>query len=84
MVLNDSFAPLRDFFGKDALYFKFGSLREQVNYDDKEKFYSDVAMIIIGELERNKPLSSFTRLKQRFNIDYIFKHQLEPIFYEKE
>jgi len=83
LVLNESFPPLRDFVGKDALYFKFGSLRENVNYDDKEKFFSDVAMIIIGELERNKVMSSFKQLKQRFNLDYIFKHQLEPLFHEK-
>ena len=82
LVLNESFPPLRDFFGKDALYFKFGSLRENVTYDNEEKYFSDVAKIIIGELNRNKPLSAFTHLKQRYNYDWIFKNQLEPLFYE--
>tara|TARA_R100000789_G_C3018819_1_gene153074 strand:+ start:1594 stop:2850 length:1257 start_codon:yes stop_codon:yes gene_type:complete len=83
LVLNESFPPLRDFFGKDALYFKFGSLLENVNYSDEEMYYSDIAKIIIGELNKNRPLSAFNKLKQKFNGDYIFKHQLEPLLFEK-
>jgi hypothetical protein len=83
LVLNESFPPLRDFFGKDALYFKFGSLIENVNYDDEELFFHDVALIIIGELNKNRPLNAFTTLKQKFNFDWVFKNQLEPLFYEQ-
>lgn len=82
LVLNESFPPLRDFFGKDALYFKFGSLLENVNYSNEETFYSDVAKIIIGELNKNRPLNAFNTLKQRFNGDFIWKHELEPIIFE--
>ena len=84
LVLNESFPPLRDFFGKDALYFKFGSLLENVNYTDEEVFYSDVAKIIIGELNKNRPINAFIKLKQKFNGDWIFKHQLEPMLFEKQ
>lgn len=84
LVLNESFPPLRDFFGEDALYFKFGSLIENVNYSDEEKFYSDVAKIIIGELNKNRPLNAFNKLKQKFNGDWIMKHQLMPILFEKQ
>jgi len=84
LVLNDSFPALRDFFGKDALYFKFGSLIQTVTYGDgEEKYFSDVAKIIIAEFNKNKPLNAFTKLKQRFNYDYIFKSQLEPLLYEQ-
>ena len=83
LVLNESFPPLRDFFGKDALYFKFGSVEQSVDYADEEKFFAEVAMIIIGELNKNKPLNAFNTLRQKFNGDYIFKNQLEPILYEK-
>ena len=83
LVLNESFPPLRDFFGKNALYFKFGSLLENVSYSDEEKWFHDVAFIIIAELNKNKPLNAFTHLKQKFNYDWIFKNQLEPLFYEK-
>lgn len=83
LVLNEDFAPLRDFFGKNALYFGFGSLSVNRSYENEDKWYSDVAKIIIGELNTNKSLNAFTRLKQRFNYDWIFKNQLEPLFYEK-
>ena len=83
LVLNESFQPLREFFGENALYFKFGSLIEKVDYSDEDKWYKDVAMIIISELNKNKPLNAFTKLKQKFNRQYIFKNQLEPILYEK-
>ena len=65
------------------MYFKFGSLVETVTYGDGEdKYFSDVAKIIIAELNKNKPLNAFTKLKQRFNYSWIFKNQLEPLFYE--
>jgi hypothetical protein len=83
LVLNESFAPLREFFGENALYFKFGSLIENVRYSDEDKWYRDVAMIIIGELNKNRPLNAFTKLKQKFNRQYTFKNQLEPLFWEK-
>jgi len=83
LVLNESFPPLREFFGENALYFKFGSLLDNVNYDNEENWYNDVAMIIIGELNKNKPLNAFTHLKQRFNYDWIAKNQLFPLFYEE-
>jgi len=82
LVLNESFPPLRDFFGKDALYFKFGSLIENVNYDNEDNYFSDIAKIIIGELNKNRPLNAFAKLKQNFNYDKTFE-QLEILFYEK-
>ena len=83
LVLNDDFPPLKDFFGEDALYFKFSSLLYQTKYDNEEQYFSDVAKIIIGELNKNRPLNAFAKLKQKFNYDTIFKKSLEPLFYEK-
>jgi len=82
LVLNESFPPIKDFFGKDALYFKFGSLLENVNYNNENQYFSDVAKIILAELNKNKPLNAFNRLKQQFNYDIIFRTQLEPLLYE--
>jgi len=84
LVLNDDFPPLKDFFGKDALYFKFSSLLYHTDYDNEEKYFSDVAKIIIGELSKNRPLNAFNQLKQKFNYDWIFKNQLEPILFEQQ
>ena len=82
LVLNEDFAPLRDFFGKNALYFGFGSLLTNRHYEDEEHWYSDVAKIILGEFNKDKSLNAFTHLKQKFNYDYVFKNQLEPLFFE--
>ncbi len=83
LVLNDDFPPLKDFFGEDALYFKFSSLLLKTEYQNEEQYFSDVAKIIIGELNKNRPLNAFAKLKQKFNYDTIFKKSLEPLFYEK-
>lgn len=83
LVLNDDFAPLKTFFGKDALYFKFSSLTNKTEYQNEDGYFSDVAKIIVAELNKNKPLNAFNQLRQRFNYDYIFKHQLEPLFFEE-
>lgn len=82
LVINASFKPLSEFFGGNAIYFQFGSLTETVNYMDEEKYYDDVAKIIISELRNNKPLNAFNVLKQEYNLDYIFKNQLEPLLWE--
>ncbi len=83
LVLNDDFAPLRDFFGKDALYFKFSSSRVKTEYaGGEDNYYDDVAKIIIGEANRNKPLQAFNTLRQKFNFDSIFREQLEPLLME--
>ena len=84
LVLNDDFPPLKDFFGENALYFKFSSILTKTTYNNEEQYFSDVAKIIIGELNKNKPLNAFNVLKQKFNFDYIFKSKLEPLFYEQK
>jgi len=82
LVLNEDFPPLRDFFGENALYFRFSSLIQQTTYPDENKWYSDVAKIILGEMAKNKVLNSFTKLRQKFNREWIMKNQLTPILYE--
>lgn len=84
LVLNDDFEPLREFFGKDAIYFKFSSARQTTTYQDEERYYEDVAKIIISELRNSRPLNAFKTLKQKFNYDYIFREELEPILVEGE
>lgn len=82
LVLNESFPAFKDFFGGDALYFEFGSAVKNIKYDNESKYYFEVAMIILGELNKDKPMRAFNQLKQKFNLDYIFRNQLEILFYE--
>ena len=83
LVLNDDFAPLRDFFGENALYFKFSSLLAKTEYANEDQWYKEIAMIILGELNKNKPINSFNKLKQKFNRKWIFQNQMNPVLYEK-
>jgi len=83
LVLNEDFPPLREFFGNEALYFKFSSLRMNTAYADKDRYFEDMAKIVLAELKRNRALRSFTTLKQNFNYDYIFKNEMESLFFER-
>lgn len=83
LVLNSSFPAMRDFFADNALYFEFGSIIKNIQYADEEKYYFEVAMIILGELHKNKPLMANAKLRQLFNENYIFKQKLEPLMYEQ-
>lgn len=81
LVLNDDLGLLHEFFGEQALYFKFSSARQNTTYENEDNYYDDVAKIIISELKNNKPLNAFTKLKQAYNYDVIFK-EMESLFYE--
>lgn len=84
MVLNEDFSPMKDFVGPHALYFKFDSVTTVTNHPQGEDvYYDDVAKIIHAELAKNRIFQSYREVKQKFNIDYIFKNQLEPLFFEE-
>jgi glycosyltransferase involved in cell wall biosynthesis len=82
LVLNEDFPPMKDFFQEQALYFRFGSLCQKTVYNNEDQFYEDVAKIVLSEIKENKLINSFTKMKQKFNLDAIFKDQIEPLLYE--
>lgn len=82
LVLNNSFPVFKDFFAESALYFEFGSLVKNVDYKDIEKYFFEVALIIIGELTRERSYKSSIELRHKYNLDFVFKNYLEPLFYE--
>jgi glycosyltransferase involved in cell wall biosynthesis len=86
MVLNEDFSPLKDFVGPHALYFKFDSVTTTTNHsgypDGEDGYFRDCAKIINAELQSNRIYLAYKEIRNKFNIDYIFKKQLEPLFYE--
>lgn len=83
LVLNGSFPAMKDFGGHDALYFRFGSLVDEPQYPNGEDlYYKDIAALIVSELNQNKAVKAQTRLRREFNVDAIFKKQLEPAMLE--
>jgi len=84
LILNNSVPALREFGQDNALYFNFGSLDQQVNFDDRDRYMSDIAKIITTELNNNRALKGQNLIKQKFNYDFIFKKMIEPLFYEND
>jgi glycosyltransferase involved in cell wall biosynthesis len=83
LVLNDNgFLPFREFAKDNALYFDFGSLITNVQYDNRDQFMSDVAKIVNSEMGQNKALKASNDLKKNFNYDAIFTNQIQNLFYE--
>jgi len=85
MVMNSSFKPLLEFGGTESIYHDFGSLRESVDHGElgEDAWLQEVAKATMPGFMANKALQQKTKMKKEFNIDYIFKHQLEPLFYEE-
>lgn len=85
LVLNEDFAPMKDFVGPEGgYYFRFKSrLVGGTEYrNGEDNFYQDIAKIIISELESNKMNRAFTTIRKKFNIDWIATHQLIPAIKE--
>lgn len=83
LVLNYSFPAMRDFGGNNAMYFRFGSLVDDPQHPrGQDKYMRDVAVLIESEMSQNKALLAQTNLRQKFNVDYIWKHQLQPAIME--
>ncbi len=83
LVLNQSFPAMKDFGGNNALYFRFGSLVDTPRHPEGlDDYMEDIATLIISEMTQNKAVAAQTNLRQKFNIDYIFKQQLLPAIKE--
>lgn len=80
LVLNQDFPAFKDFGGENALYFRFSSTvaPEPQFPNGIERYYEDIAILILSEFDQNKALKAQTKLRKEFNLDYIFINQLEP------
>lgn len=91
MAVNFDFPPFREIFGTAphcADYTKFSSNIDVLTgldgdtksepLDEKE-FYLDLAKTMNYDLENDRSLKLKTFLRKERNLDYVFKHQLEPL-----
>jgi len=85
VVLNEDFPPMREFGEIDhVLYMKTSSTRAKTSYSpDEESYYRDWAGIIISEMEKNKALRFNRKVLRRFNREWIWRNQLEPLLLEE-
>ncbi len=83
LVLNQSFPAMKDFGGINALYFRFSSLIDKAKHPEGlDKYMEDIADLIIAEMTQNKAVAAQTNLRQKFNLDFIWRHQLLPTIKE--
>lgn len=83
LVLNKNFPAMKDFGMNNALYFNFGSLIENPEFPNgKDNYMKDVATLIMSEAIQNKAVMAQVKLRKEFNVDYIWKRQLEPAIME--
>ena len=81
IVLNKSFLPMRAQLGDNALYFEFGALGSDVEYQNEEAYYEDIAKIVFAELKKNTALTAQTKVRKEFNYSAMFRNHLEPLLY---
>jgi len=79
LVLNKSVGTLLEHAGENALYFDFTYREPQ---EKNENYYLDLAKIIASQFKVQKCLQVKRRTLQKNNFDYIFSHEIEPLFYE--
>lgn len=81
LVLNKNVRSLGEFGRHDALYMDF-DYRD--NKNENEKYYLDLAKIVASQFENNKSLQVKRAVFQKHNMDYIFTHMIEPLFFLDE
>lgn len=93
MMINFDFPPFIDIFGYSPYWGKFSSNLNMLygedgdtstNVTDFEGFYTALAGKLIYELDNNRALLLRDNLRKFRNSHYIFKKELEPLFYFSE
>jgi hypothetical protein len=92
IILNEDFPPLLEFGGPVsesgnifhtspmALYMKVSSTRAHTDYNPSEdNYYADWARRVLEELEKNRVLKFNRKALKRFNREWIWQNQLEPL-----
>ena len=89
-ILNHDFAPLRDIYGKNALYKPFSSniamdgYNGEINttYSDINAWFTDLAKAVSYYMENEKSQSGKVFVRTQRNPEYVFTHYLEPLLYK--
>ena len=82
LVLNRSLQMQMEISGLTGLYFDFGSYTNNFNVDNEEKYYLDIAKIIIGKAEQDNAIKSKTFFRQNNNWTRLYKKAYLPVFGE--
>ena len=90
MVVNFDFPPFRDIFGWAPHQAKFSSNLDLLTGLDgnttttpnnEKEWYRTIAKVLNYELENDRSLYLKTFLRKYRNLDWIWRHELEPLLY---
>ncbi len=75
MVLNKSFLPMLEFGSDNVLCYDFNN-----NPNSNPVYYECLARELWGELQRDSTFMTSTKARtMKYNRDWVFKNQLEPL-----
>lgn len=77
-VLNKSLNMMYEVSGGNGLFFDFGSNQREWNRCD-DKYFADIASIIIGRLMTNEAIRAATFMRQTYNMDTIYQRYYAPM-----
>ena len=84
-VCNKSLSMLGEICGNHGLYHDFGSYHHDFFlYEGVDKYYSDIAKIILGRMNRNESIMAKTHMRQKYNWDYLYNYEYAPLFAESK
>lgn len=82
LVLNDSLSMMKEVSGLNALFFSFGSFAINHTIENPDQYYRDIALVIIGKMDRELGIRAKTFMKKMYNADSIYKTEIEPLLAE--
>lgn len=100
LILNFDFPAFRSIYGEEARYYKFSSNIDyntaqeyrkengiettETNYTDRIAYMKGIASYILYAQEHTRVLAMFNKLKKTKNLDYVFRHHIEPLLFTDE
>lgn len=86
LILNHDFFPLRSIYGEDPKYYRFSANigldgldgSTDVEYNDPQKYWEDVAKYIRYQVRFNRVLALKTKIRKTRNLRAVFRDYLEP------
>jgi len=83
-VLNKSLAMQAEVSGFQALYFDFGAFNHTHNVDNEEKYFTDIAWLVLGRMKQNEAICTKTFMRVKYNWDSLYNKYYRPIMGEAE
>lgn len=91
-ILNHDFAPMRQIYGKNAIYRQFSSnigfdgYDGEINtaYGDENEYFAGIATNLKYWIEQDKVLRAQTWVRTQRNPDHIFREYIEPLLGMKD